>query len=249
MLQDYFIRKRRKLVMADKDKANNKVEKTVKDKVLTAVGIALCVILCPILIINCTLIIKSYINKDEVPTFGGYCPLIVLTDSMFPQIESGDLIICQSIEATEIKVGDVISFFDPEGNGESVVTHQVIEILEDGSFRTQGTNNNTPDALPIPVENLVGIYRSRIPGAGNVALFLQSPSGLIVCVVLPIVLLVGYDLLRRRKYEKSKQQDTNALLAELEALRAAQSTPPAQTIEQSSSDSCPEDKDIDKSEQ
>jgi signal peptidase len=190
-----------------------------KDRVMTIIGIVLCVILCPILIVNCTLIVKSYINQDEVPTFGGYCPLIVLTDSMLPSIKSGDLIICQSIDSKEVKVGDVISFFDPEGNGTSVVTHQVIEILEDGSFRTQGTNNNTADTLPVPPENLVGIYRMRLAGAGNVALFLQSTPGLIVCIGLPVVLLVGYDFLRRRKYEKAKQQDTDALLAELQALR------------------------------
>ena len=52
-----------------------------------------------------------------------------------------------------------VSFFDPEGNGTSIVTHEVIEILEDGSFRTKGTNNNTADDLPVPVENLVGVMR------------------------------------------------------------------------------------------
>jgi len=31
---------------------------------------------------------------------------------------------------------------------------------------------------------------------------------------------VGYDLLRRKKLEKSQKQDTDALLKELEALRA-----------------------------
>ncbi|MBE6543939.1 MAG: signal peptidase I [Ruminococcaceae bacterium] len=193
---------------------------TKKDKVLTGIGIALCVILLPILIINCTLIVKSYVNKDEVPTFGGYCPLIVLTESMDPIIKSGDLIICESIDPKEVKVGDIISFFDPEGNGTSIVTHQVIEILEDGTFRTKGTNNNTEDSLPVPLENFVGIYRSRIAGAGNIALFLQSTPGLIICIGLPIILIVGFDFLRRRKYEKAKQQDTDALLAELEALRA-----------------------------
>ena len=49
---------------------------------------------------------------------------------------------------------------------------------------------------------------------------MQTTTGLIVCVVLPIVLLVGYDMLRRRKYEKAQKQDTDTLLAELEALRA-----------------------------
>lgn len=192
-------------------------------KILTIVGTVLCVILIPILLINITLIAKSYINKDEVPSIGGTLPLIVLTDSMHPEIESGDLIICKTADAEDIKVNDIISFFDPAGNGTSVVTHRVIEIVDkDGAiyFRTRGDNNNTEDKQLVPAENLVGVYKMRIAGAGHIAMFMQSTTGLIICVVLPIILLVGYDVIRRRVYEKNKQSDTDALLAELEALRA-----------------------------
>lgn len=194
-----------------------------KQKMLTIIGTILCVILLPILIINLTLIAKSYINKDEVPSLGGVFPMIVLTDSMYPQIKSGDLIICNTTEAEQIVEGDVISFFDPMGSGTSVVTHRVLEVIEeDGelSFRTKGDNNNAEDQVLVPGDNLVGIYRSRIPALGNVAMFMQTTPGLILCVVCPVLLLVGFDMLRRRKYEKAKQQDTDALLAELEALRA-----------------------------
>ena len=163
-------------------------------KILTIVGTVLCIILIPILLINLTLIAKSYINKDEVPSIGGTLPLIVLTDSMYPEIESGDLIICRTAEADEIEVNDIISFFDPAGNGTSIVTHRVIEIVEeDGEilFRTRGDYNNTEDKELVPAENLVGIYKMRIAGAGHIAMFMQSTAGLIACVVLPIILLVG----------------------------------------------------------
>ena len=192
-------------------------------KILTIVGTVLCIILIPILLINITLIAKSYINKDEVPSIGGTFPLIVLTDSMYPDIKSGDLIICNTAEAEDVKVNDVISFFDPAGNGTSIVTHRVIEIVEeDGEilFRTRGDNNNTEDKELVPAENLVGVYKMRVAGAGHIAMFMQSTAGLIICVVLPIILLVGYDIIRRRIYEKNNKQDTDALLAELEALRA-----------------------------
>lgn len=195
-----------------------------KNKILTIIGIILCVILVPILIVNLTLIVKSYTNKDEVPAIGGYSPMIVLTDSMLPEISSGDLIIAQRIDPKDVKVGDVISFFDPAGNGTSVVTHRVIELVEEDGvtkWRTQGDNNNTEDKQLVPFENLVGIWTGvRVPGGGSVAMFLQTTPGLIVCVVCPLVLLIGYDVLRRKKFEKAKQDDTDALLAELEALRA-----------------------------
>ena len=194
-----------------------------KQTVLTIIGTVLCIILLPILIINITLLIKSYTNADEVPSVGGVFPMIVLTDSMYPEIKSGDLIICHTAEAEEIQEGDVISFFDPMGSGTAVVTHRVLEVIEENgelSFRTKGDNNNAEDQVLVPEKNLVGIYRSRIPALGNVAMFMQTTPGLIVCVVCPVLLLVGFDMLRRKKYEKAKQQDTDALLAELEALRA-----------------------------
>lgn len=204
--------------------ASEKKEKTsAGHKALTVIGTVACLILVPVLIINITLIIKSYTAADEVPTIGGYAPLIVLTGSMEPEIKSGDLIIVKQIEQGDVQVGDVIAFFDPAGNGTSIVTHRVIEIVDGEalSFRTQGDANNTADRLPVPAEKLVGVYRSRIPGMGDVAMFMQTTAGLILCVFVPLLLLVGWDLIRRSRYEKKNQQDTDALLAELEALRAA----------------------------
>ena len=203
--------------------SKNKEKTSTAHKVQTVIGIVLCVILIPILILNISLIIRSFTDPDEVPSVGGYLPLIVLTDSMYPQIQSGDMIICHTAQPEDIQVGDVIAFFDPAGNGTSVVTHKVIEITQVASgigWVTQGIANNAPDFLPVPAENLVGVYQTRIGGLGNVVMFMQSTTGLIVCVVLPILLLVGYDILRRRKYEKAKQEDTEALLRELEELRA-----------------------------
>lgn len=186
----------------------------------TAVGVILCVILIPILIVNVTMIVKSLIAPDQVPNFGGYAPLIVLTDSMYPTIESGDLIIVKAAAPEDLKEGDIVSFFDPDSTGSSVVTHRVVTLLEDGSFITKGDANNAEDQTPVPAEKLVGRYQLRIPKAGNVAMFIQTTPGLVVCVGLPLILLVGYELIRRRKYEKISKQDTDALLAELEALRA-----------------------------
>lgn len=207
----------------DKKRKTEQESTTLQHKILSIVGTILCVILIPILAINLTLIAKSYLNADEVPSVGGWLPLIVLTDSMYPEIHSGDLIICHTQEAEEIETGDVIAFFDPAGNGTTIVTHRVTEVTtEDGSlaFRTKGDANNVEDAMLVPADDLVGVYQKRIPNMGNIAMFMQTTQGLIVCVVCPIILLVGYDMIRRRKYEKTKKEDTDALLRELEELRA-----------------------------
>ena len=107
------------------------------------------------------------------------------------------------------------------------MTHRVIEITKDENgiaFRTQGDANNTEDDDLIPAKNVVGIYSFKLSGVGNVVMFMQSTTGLVVCIALPILLIIGYDALRRRKYEKQQQADTDALMKELEELRAKQAS-------------------------
>lgn len=219
-----------------KTKQKDKQKLGLRDHLLTVLGTVLCVILIPILIVNITLIAKSYINEEKVPDVGGYLPMIVLTDSMYPEIESGDLIICRTLEPEAVQVGDVISFFDPAGNGTTIVTHRVMEIVTDDagiSWKTKGDNNNTEDRLPVSADKLVAIYEgTRIAGMGNVALFMQTPTGLVVCVVLPLIALIAYDMIRRRIYEKNNKEDTDALMKELEELRRLKAEAEAKRTEE-----------------
>ena len=196
----------------------------IRHRIFTIVGIVLCVILVPMLIINCTLIVKSFVKPDEAPDFGGVVPLIVLTDSMYPEIERGDLIFTKKVDPEDIKVGDVISFYAEEDNFAAIWTHQVVEIIEeDGAlkFKTKGTNNPTADSKLRDADKVIGTYTDfKLAGAGNIAMEMQKPGGLIICVVVPILLFVGYDIIRRKIYEKGSSDDVEALKAELEALKA-----------------------------
>ncbi len=203
-------------------KDKEKSSKSIKHKAFTVLGIVISIILIPILIINVTLIVKSYTEPDKVPSIGGVAPMIVLTDSMYPEIQSGDLIICNVVDAKDVKQGDIITYFDPKSENNAVVTHRVVSIEENEgklSFVTKGDANNTNDAQPVPAKNLVGVYDVRIGGAGNAAMFMQTTQGLIICVIIPLFFIVGYDVLRRRRFEKASKVEADALYAELEQLK------------------------------
>ena len=200
-----------------------------KEKISTIVGIVLCVLLIPILLVNCILIVKSMVS-DDVPSLGGRVPLIVLTESMEPDIKAGDLIICRVPTAEDIKNiknETVISFFDPAGNGTAIVTHAVYgdPFVKDGKlyFYTKGVNNNTEDRLPVCEDDIVGIYHgARFPLIGNIAMFMQSTAGLIICIFVPLGALVAYEFMRKSKQEKAKESDIESLMAELKALKESQ---------------------------
>ena len=216
--ENVFLKKQEK---QQKEKAKT----SMKHKVLTIVGIALCVILLPILILNCILIVKSWTNKDEIPNIGGLTPLIVLTDSMDPKIKSGDVIVCKEIDGEDVRVDYVIAFFDPASKTDSVVTHRVTDVKEiDGVlyFQTKGDNNNDYDRVWVSEEDIVGVWEGfRLPLVGHVALFMQTTWGLLVCILVPLSAFIVYDVIRRRKTEQTKQEDVEALKRELEALKAS----------------------------
>jgi signal peptidase I len=197
---------------------------TAGHRILTVLGIILSLLLGIIIIINCTLIIKQYIDKDRVPTFGGIFPMIVMSDSMKGTFDSESLLVCQTARPEEIEKGDIICYRDPAGSGITTTTHRVVDIEKDIdgelSFITKGDANNANDQTPVPAENLIGIYKFHIAGLGALALFMQSMPGLIIFVILPIMILVSYDMIRRQIYDRKKNTDTDALISELEALRA-----------------------------
>lgn len=208
------------------DKTNQTQTTTGKKiSVSTIIGIVFCAILIPILISNLILIIKGYTNPGEIPGYGKTKPLIVLTDSMYPTIKSGDMILIKTTDFDDVKEGDIIAFFESAKERTTTVTHRVVDFNYDEngnikSFITKGDANNINDGDYVTADMLIGVYKSRIPLLGDVAIFLKSTPGLIIAILVPLGLLVGYDVIRRKLYDKKNEEDTNELLKELELLRA-----------------------------
>ena len=116
----------------------------------------------------------------------------------------------------DIQVGDVISFFDPtRAKKEVVITHRVegIEETESGRFFiTKGDANNATDPVHVPESLLVGRYYRTIPFIGQAVLFMRTPIGIVVTVIIPLIGVIAYDLVRRRQYEKAlKEQAASAV--------------------------------------
>lgn len=86
------------------------MEKEWVSKMGTFVGTLLCILILPVVVINCTLLFKSHINRERVPNIAGTFPMVVLTDSMYPEFQAGDLIFCHTKSASDVRPGDVIAF-------------------------------------------------------------------------------------------------------------------------------------------
>ncbi|TCP30930.1 Signal peptidase I [Scopulibacillus darangshiensis] len=161
-------------------------------------------IFCVIILLLVITAYQSIKHPGWPVSFLGYMPLTVLSNSMNPTFETGDLVISKQVNPADIKKGDVITF---KGDHERLITHRVIKINhEQGaiSFVTKGDNNNVKDQKSVPGEHLVGKQTFQIPNAGYVVNFARRPIGVILLIFLP---LAGYVLLELYERFKMKREE------------------------------------------
>jgi signal peptidase len=121
--------------------------------------------------------------------------LVVLSQSMEPTVPMGSLVVSGPVAASDVEVGDVITFHAPDpAGGSSLVTHRVIEVVgADGigvRFRTQGDAVEDPDMTPVYPRNLVGRVWLTLPFAGYLLAFLNTRSGFLLFVAVPAAFLI-----------------------------------------------------------
>ena len=176
---------------------------TKRALVLNIIGAVLCILMLPIVVANLTMAIQAVINPDVPPNFLGYTPMIVESGSMSPAFDANDLVVVKTVsDPEELETGTVICYL----TGHSLVTHRIVgvEYAEDQSvmYVTQGDANNAADSLRVKPEQIIGSYVTHYDNLGGFALFMQTPFGMLLCVVLPIVVLfITFYVIDHRNYK------------------------------------------------
>jgi signal peptidase len=127
--------------------------------------------------------------------------LSVQSGSMEPAIRTGSLLFLQPIEASRIRVGDIITYRDPR-NQTQTITHRVQEIRQaaDGYIlMTKGDANPVPDR-PITDKRVVGKVGPVIPYLGRVIDVLRHPLAVLFIIWLPTLGLVVGETKRLSTY-------------------------------------------------
>jgi signal peptidase len=106
---------------------------------------------------------------------------IVLTGSMAPAINVGDVILTAPITRKAPQIDDVIAYQAKRFNGENVAvfSHRIIDGDIENGFIVKGDANKSPDPQKPKAENILGVVFFVIPFIGNLltpkALFLLLP--------------------------------------------------------------------------
>ena len=145
-----------------------------------------------------------------MPKLMGGMSLTVLSGSMRPSIQPGDVVVTRGIEADQVvnlKVGDVITFL-PFPDDPTMVTHRIVGVAVSGSggvsYVTQGDNNNHVDDWgPVGAEQIRGQVVYKVPLVGWVREWVGSNAQWAIFAVA--ALLIGYGVISfGRSFKKSK---------------------------------------------
>lgn len=184
--------------------------------VLAAVVIALALVV---------LLRTVFTPAGEVPSLGNYSFMRTLTGSMEPAIPVHSFIVTEAVDPESLQVGDIITFRSTESKLEGALnTHRITSVYEEGGqlmFHTKGDANAVEDSEPVSSINVVGKVVFVSAALGTVVSLFSNPLVFFPFVVVPLVLLLGFELVNLVKSTKevARAEDEAALRTAVEQVR------------------------------
>jgi len=157
-----------------------------------------------ILIISCFLCIFVLLQKFVLKENGlfGYKTFVIVTSSMQPSLEIGDVILIKKINPDKIKIGDIITYQGMESDFKNkIITHKVKDIgieEEKKIFYTQGTTNTMVDPA-VYEEQILGKLVYKFKFISLMSKIVRSKTGYILLVFIPLIFIFVREMIKFKK--------------------------------------------------
>ena len=173
-------------------------------KILYQILIVLCFIL--ILII----VLQKVTNSNG--SIAGYRIFRVITGSMIPQYDIGEVVISKEISPNKIKVGDDIVYMGTYGeyNGK-IIMHEVVRIDKDENgnntnFHAKGLNTNSIEDPQIKADQIYGVVKLK---AGVLTVLYNLATNIytsfVIITILAFNVFVSFSLPEKIKKKQLKE--------------------------------------------
>lgn len=147
--------------------------------------------------------------------------LVVTSGSMAPNIAAGDAVVIRPLAATELRVGQVVTFQAP--GSDRYTTHRIVAIMrrylvknpgpddhQQYFIRTQGDSNRTPDPDLTPIGSIRGIVVDTLPSWGRFLTWAHSAEGRLVLFAPPLTLILACELLSWYRPRRERREGSHA---------------------------------------
>ena len=179
-------------------------------KVLTIIGNIIFWLLLSLSLLILIIGIKDKKQNKQFEIFG-YSFSTVVTDSMTPTIKVNDIIIIKDIDFNEIKVGDIIVYYNSEQNIN--VVHRVVDTNEsENSVITRGDkykdDESRTDKIHTTKDNYIGkvVSYGSFLGIGKLARSSKNIIFLIIFLIFLYILIISIINIIKLNKEKTMEE-------------------------------------------
>lgn len=151
-----------------------------------------------------------------VPSFFGYNMYVIVSPSMSPVLEVGDVIISKEYTEGQLSVGDTVQYVGKYGDAKGkIITHQIIGVSGEGSDAvviTKGVANAEPDP-PIHASDVIAVMQYKTHVIDKIYRAISTTAGFICLVLLPMMAMIVYEIvdlakeLHKEKEEKGGKEN------------------------------------------
>ncbi len=144
-------------------------------------------------------------------SFFNYRMFTVISGSMAPRYNIGDVLIAKEKDPSKIKVGDTISYLGSVGQfKDKVISHEVVNITKDKNgkflFHTKGLANIVEDPV-VHESQLYGVVIYKTIILSFIYKIVSTTLGMFIFVVIPILYIVGSEMISALMEKEEKRRN------------------------------------------
>ncbi len=134
--------------------------------------------------------------KGKEPSVFGYKMYVIGEDSMNPTIRKNDAIIVKETDASQLHVGDLITYTSKSGN--EVITGWVTEIFDNNRLEVKKKMSSDQSVI-IDGVAVIGLATYRIANMGEFIEFISHPIGIGAVLIVGVIIYIIMWLIGRRR--------------------------------------------------
>ena len=169
------------------------------------------IIVAIIVFIVAIILVQRFSNNNM--SVAGYRIFAVVTESMVPKYNVGDVLLVKKTDPEKIEKEDDVTYIGEKGSfANKIVTHQVIDIekADDGTlnFTTKGIANDKED--PIVNESQVyGVVQRKLNLVTKLNGIINNTYGMYFLIIIPFAVIVFSEIKAFKEDAKIKKEEDN----------------------------------------
>jgi len=187
-----------------------KMSKIKENKIIKVTSVLIRIFITVMLIGFIVAVCLQRFSDNKISIFK-YRMFTVVTGSMYPRYNIGDVLIAKEVKPETIRVGDTISYKGNNGDlKDKVITHEVVKVIKDEktgkyNFNARGLANIIEDPM-ISEDQLFGVVKYKSFLLSVIYKIIKTSIGFYLFIIIPILYIISSEIIGAllRKEEKRR---------------------------------------------